>query len=276
MIEKYLIGHGEIIKSLEQDVADNNISQAYLFAGHSHIGKMTVVSRFSQYLFCPEMCGKCSHCLQVLGHTHPDTFWVGGNDDTISIATVRKIIHFMSQTSVSGRKLCVIGKADRLTHPAANALLKILEEPPPNAHFILTASHIHAVLPTIVSRTRVIRFNLVPNDTIITEIRKIVKAPKDLKSVLAFVNGRPGRLIKLLEDPKALDRFQFVAETAKEPQDIKRLLTNMLYYVRSNLKAGEYTQKNVDLIKEIENAKKMLKANVNTKLVLEHLMLEIT
>ena len=122
------------------------------------------------------------------------------------------------------------------------------------------------------------------------------KTPKDLKSVLGFVNGRPGRLIKLLEDPESfdrqqywykkveelikkddiIDRFQFVSEAAKDDHDVKRLLTNMRYYVRSNLKEGERTRRNVNLIKEIENAKKMLKYNVNTKLVLEHLMLEIT
>lgn len=296
MIEKYIIGHGEKVIRLEQDVEENNIAQAYLFTGHAHIGKMTIASRFSQYLFCSQMCGKCSHCLQILGHTHPDTFWVGGNDDSISIETVRKIIHFMSQTSVSGRKICVIGRVGRLTHPAANALLKILEEPPQNAHFIMTATHVHTVLPTIVSRARVLRFNLVPNSKIVTDIKKIIKTPKDLQSVLGFVNGRPGRLIKLLEDPESfdrqqfwykkveelikkddiIDRFQFVGETAKEEQDVKRLLINMLYYVRSNLRAGEWTTKNVSLIKEIERAQVMLKANVNTKLVLENLMLEIT
>jgi DNA polymerase-3 subunit delta' len=243
------------------------------------------------------MCGTCKNCLQVLGHTHPDTMWLRGEpEEKIKIDQVRDIIRFMSQTNVTGYKVCVIKNAENMIHEAANALLKVLEEPPANAHFILTVNNINSLLPTIISRCRVMRFNLVSNTQIIGEFKKVIPTTKDLKAVLPFVNGRPGRLISLLENEESFDRqkewyktvndvinkyditerFQLVQQITQDEQDIKRFLTNMLYYLREELRERKNKEKVVSLVRTVERAKELIQANVNPKLVLEHVMLEIS
>lgn len=297
MIEKYIIGHNKQIEILENDVNTANIPHSYLFAGHRHIGKFPVATRLVQFMYCKNMCGACPNCLQILGHSHPDTIWLKGKvKEKIKIESVRNIIHFMNQTSVSGRKVCLVEDIEHMRREAANALLKIVEEPPSNSHFILTTSNINQVLPTIISRCRVVRFSLVSNDQIISECKKVVAEPKELKAIMPFVNGRPGRLVKLLNDNEAFNRqkewyktvqnvvnnfdvtqrFQLAQDIAQDPHDIKRFLTNMVYYLRDELKYSKKKNRVVSLIRTTEKARDLLQKNVNAKLVLEHVMLEIS
>ena len=70
--------------------------------------------------------------------------------------------------SKAGGKCCVILAADRLNRTTANKLLKILEEPPEDVHFILTTDRLSAMLPTIVSRASIVRFRRLTKDEIVT------------------------------------------------------------------------------------------------------------
>lgn len=85
----------------------------------------------------------------------PDLHWIGSEDRIVKIEEIRSLIDFLTRTHQSGRiKLAVVNGAERMNQSASNALLKILEEPPPGKHLILTTTNPELLLPTIRSRTQ--------------------------------------------------------------------------------------------------------------------------
>ena len=92
---------------------------------------------------------------------HPDLLELVAPDgkERIGIAQVRDLIRSAQFSPVQGdRKVCLIPRAEALTPEASNALLKIVEEPPRGLAFVLLADHPSDLLPTIVSRSRVVRY----------------------------------------------------------------------------------------------------------------------
>jgi DNA polymerase-3 subunit delta' len=106
-----------------------------------------------------EPCGECSACKVFALENHPDYFHLEAEEleerknATIKIEQIRRVIDFAS-TSVhlSKRKIIYLADAKQLNLNSANALLKILEEPPSNCLFIIYAANINRILPTILSR----------------------------------------------------------------------------------------------------------------------------
>ena len=97
---------------------------------------------------------------RVLRGVHPDLIELASlaGRETIGIAGVREVIRQGQFAPVQGkRKVCLIANAEALTLEAANALLKVLEEPPRNLVFLLLATHTGDILPTILSRSCVVR-----------------------------------------------------------------------------------------------------------------------
>ena len=97
-------------------------------------------------------CGKCSSCVKLLAGTHPDCIFVSGTEKT-SVDDVRKIEDeaYLAPNEASC-KVFMLEDADKYNIQSQNALLKIIEEPPKNVKFILTASSKSALLPTVCSK----------------------------------------------------------------------------------------------------------------------------
>ena len=84
---------------------------------------------------------------------HPDFRWIEGEKGTIKVDQIRSLIDFMQQTAQAGSlKVAVVDDAQQMNPSAGNALLKILEEPPPGSHLILVTDARDAMLPTVISR----------------------------------------------------------------------------------------------------------------------------
>lgn len=89
---------------------------------------------------------------------HPDLRWLQPSDGLIRVGDVRGLVEYMMQTPQSaGRKIAVIENADRMNLHAANALLKSLEEPPPESFIVLSSSAPERLLPTVRSRCQAVR-----------------------------------------------------------------------------------------------------------------------
>lgn len=92
------------------------------------------------------------------GVAHPDLRWLQPEDGVIKVDAIREIVEFLVQTpQAAGRKIAVIEDADRMNLNAANALLKSLEEPPPESFIALSTSAPEQLLPTVRSRCQQIR-----------------------------------------------------------------------------------------------------------------------
>ncbi|MBZ0264684.1 DNA polymerase III subunit delta' [bacterium] len=113
----------------------------------------------------------------------------GGQE--ILLQHIRTLRHEFSMTSYSGKwRVVLISQADRLRVQAANAFLKLLEEPPPGIVFILTSDRESRLLPTIVSRCQILRFAPLQNDLLSQQLQTSLNIPEDQADLSArLANG---------------------------------------------------------------------------------------
>lgn len=159
--------------------ADSRLPHAMLLHGRNGIGKLDFAMALAQSLLCESgtvnglACGTCASCGYFSQNNHPDFRLLAPEQDLpgdetetliavnkvgkktqISISQVRELADFVGLTShrSGGRKIVVIHPAEALNPASANALLKVLEEPPPEVAFILVTHNPQRLLPTILSR----------------------------------------------------------------------------------------------------------------------------
>lgn len=167
----FFAGHEEAISALGHAARSGRLHHGWLLTGPKGIGKATLAYRFGRWLlaggqgadlFVPETAGVFR---RVAAATHPDLFTVERriNSKTeklqgeIVIATVQEASAFMRLTPAEGGwRVVVIDGAEDMNINAANALLKLLEEPPPRAILLLVSAAPGRLLPTIRSRCRVL------------------------------------------------------------------------------------------------------------------------
>ncbi|MBU2063820.1 MAG: DNA polymerase III subunit [Candidatus Omnitrophica bacterium] len=123
-------------------------------------------------------CDTCKNCRMIEKKQHPDVLWLAPSIDTASIK-IEDIRHLKEKVYLkpyqAQKKIFVIENAQRLTPQAANAMLKILEEPPPDALLILTCENASQLLPTVVSRCRLVRItqDKAGPETAVDDLKKI-------------------------------------------------------------------------------------------------------
>ncbi len=163
-------------KQLQQITkAGANLPHALLLNGTAGIGKHAFSLGLSKALLCNKptsqflACGTCPSCIWFAESAHPDFRLIEPEDADsaddapkkkttkkrqISVAQIRQLVDYLSLSShqVNARRVILISPAEVLNNASANALLKILEEPPENTLFLLVTSQIQRLLPTIISR----------------------------------------------------------------------------------------------------------------------------
>ena len=174
---KYFIWHKTIWNGLLSH--DRGWPNAFLITGRKGIGKLAFAQALSRYLLCEAReslaaCGKCQSCLWFAGANHPDfrvlepaAYNATADEEQaegkkpekasnqIAIEQIRALDDFVNLTSHrNGSKVILIHPAEAMNPPAANALLKTLEEPPGSTVFILVSHAPQRLLPTIISRCR--------------------------------------------------------------------------------------------------------------------------
>lgn len=169
-----VIGHEWALDLLAHAIRSNRLSHAYLFTGPAQVGKTTVARAFAQALVCERSednggapCvaaeNACRTCQRVAQGRYPDVQFVVAEKNTIQIEQVRVLRSDAAIAPLEGRrKVFIISEIERASLPAANALLKTLEEPPPQVILLLTTARRDLVLPTILSRCQVITLRALP------------------------------------------------------------------------------------------------------------------
>ena len=148
-----ILGHEQNKEFLARLLQPGNRPHALLFYGPEGIGKKQLALRFAKTFLCQKPdehpCGRCESCrlINLAEHSfaHPDFILVEqeapGKD--LKIEQIKEMSRQAAfAPALSSHKVCVIDAADRMTVEAANSLLKLLEEPPPNWMFILVASRL--------------------------------------------------------------------------------------------------------------------------------------
>jgi DNA polymerase III subunit delta' len=255
-------------------------------------------------------CHKCNTCLQVQNGSHLDTIEYRDVfiDDSrnLKINMIHDLVNRLSLTRQSAYKVALLESIERLTSDAANSFLKMLEEPPSRTIFIMTTSDLQAILPTIISRVRVIKFNSVSADYLKEHLLKMYP-DSDLETITQaslFSLGKMGKAVQLMESPEMLagyvkmyheiqmflerksvaDRFAYVEnlcppETKKSQDGQKkvRMFFEILSHVLRTklLSSQENSPKYIKALSKIDEADILLKGNINARLVLENLLLTL-
>ena len=145
-----------VLASSSQSNNGQQMTHAWLFTGPAGSGRSNAAVAFAAALVCPVGgCNDCTECLSVAAGSHADVELIRTEGLSIKVDEIRDLISRASWApSVSNYRVVVIEDADRLTESAANALLKVIEEPGLRTVWLLCAPTLTDVLPTIRSRCR--------------------------------------------------------------------------------------------------------------------------
>ncbi len=154
-------------QTLQTALGKQRMPHASLLVGPLHCHLNEFVLEVAALLLCAnspdEPCHQCSDCQMVARGEHPDLTWIKPEKDegSIKIDQIRAVQHsaYLSAQRSTWR-LIVIEAADRMNTAAANALLKVLEEPKQKMVFILLAQNLSSMLPTVISRCQMMPFYL--------------------------------------------------------------------------------------------------------------------
>ena len=173
-----IVGHDDVVEQFRRRLAADRVQGTFLFVGPAGIGKQTFARKLSQALLCRggthrtlDPCGGCEDCKLCEAGTHPDLLAVAKPPDRSELP-LRLLIgegeHRMREGLCyeiglkpfrGGRRVAIIDDADDLNVEGANCLLKTLEEPPPRSVMILISTSPDRQLPTIRSRSQIVRFH---------------------------------------------------------------------------------------------------------------------
>ena len=150
-----------LLETLEKGAQQQKIASSYIFVGTELESLKLQAVLFAKRLNClNQTIDTCTACKKIENRTHPDCHWIEANGELIKIETLRDLQRRLYLKPYEGSyKVIIILGAEMLQPAGGNSLLKILEEPPAKTVFILTTPDCDRLLPTIVSRSHIIRMN---------------------------------------------------------------------------------------------------------------------
>lgn len=195
------------------------VHHAQLFSGPEGVGKARVARAFVAAFFCEEArkagvqdgCGTCRSCRWVAAGTHPDVLVVEPDGQTIRREQVMSVVAATNFRPVSApARFVLIEEAHALGEEAANAMLKTLEEPSGETHFILLTDQPQRLLTTIVSRVQTLSFGGLAPEAL-ADVLDEDAPPAVRRRVAALAQGSVGQALHWLESDR-LERHDALME----------------------------------------------------------------
>jgi DNA polymerase III subunit delta' len=209
-----ILGHEWAVSLLKEHIAQGGLRHAYLLTGPQGVGRRTLALRMAQALNClqpptpGEPCGTCRICKQIGRMEHPDLAveqaeQVGG---ILKVDQIRDLQRSLSLAPYDARyRVALLLRFEEANPNAANALLKTLEEPPPQVIMMVTADSPESLLPTIVSRCEVVRLRPLPLEQVRQDLQRNWGLPEEEAKLLAHISGgRPGYALHLHQEPERM------------------------------------------------------------------------
>ncbi len=217
---KDIIGQEQIKEHLQNAIAMQKVSHAYIINGERAAGKEFIANIFAAALQCEkhgaEPCGECHSCIQVKTGNQPDIIRITHEKpNSIGVDDIRTQINndIAIKPYSSPYKIYIMNEAEKMTVQAQNALLKTLEEPPAYAVILLLTTNINNLLSTILSRCVVLNMKPVRDDLVKAYLMNELQIP-DYKAdiCVAFARGNIGKA-KLLASSEDFEQVKEEAVT---------------------------------------------------------------
>lgn len=289
-----LIGHQLTWQFLKKTKEMGKLAHAYLFIGQEKLGKKTLAKEWVSLLLGNKNI-----------YSSPDVILLEGNYSEIKIGQIRDLIWQLSLKPLEAPlKIAIIDNAHLMNQEAQTCLLKTLEEPKGKSLLVLITHQPVSLLPTIISRSQIIKFKPVEKEEIKKYLLKQGLSEKEAEEITQIALGRPGLAIEFLRDKQKRNdfyqkikeiknlsnaslamRFQYVKNLNQELTDLLNILDVWLIYFRTILmqqinsqESGSLNQSSFkklkNLLEKIQETKSLISTtNVNPQLALENLML---
>ena len=175
-----VVGQEHVGQALCNAIRSNRVAHAYLFTGARGVGKTSTARIFAKALNCPHAvdavpCNQCDVCESITAGSDVDVIEIDGasNRGIDDIRQLRANVNVRSMRSPN--KVYIIDEVHMLTKEAFNALLKTLEEPPPNVKFVFCTTEANKVPDTILSRCQRFDFGTIATASIATRLCQIAE-----------------------------------------------------------------------------------------------------
>ena len=204
-----VVGQPAVVAELKAAVADPAaMTHAWLFTGPPGSGRSVAARAFAAALQCPDGGdGTCHECRTVLSGTHADVHVIVPDGLSIGVAEARDLVRVAGRAPSRGRwQVILVEDADRMSEQASNAVLKMIEEPPPRTVVMLCAPSLHPddVPVTIRSRCRVVGLRTPPAEAVADVLMRRDGVDPALAAWSAAASGgHVGRARRLARDEDA-------------------------------------------------------------------------
>ncbi len=210
-----IIGQEQLKEHLQNAIAMNKVSHAYIINGERSSGKEFVAKVFAAALQCErggtEPCGECHSCIQAKSGNQPDIIFVSHDKpNSIGVEDIRAQINndIGIKPYSSPRKVYIMNEGEKMTVQAQNALLKTLEEPPEYAVILILTANVDSLLPTILSRCVVLNMKPVPDHKVKKYLMEELEIPDYKANIcVAFARGNIGKA-KLLASSEEFEKVK--------------------------------------------------------------------
>ena len=198
--------------------APQRLPHALLLAGPSGLGKNTFGLHLAQWLLCAQpaltgACGDCHGCHLYRAGGHPDLAFIGPLEDgkAILVDQIRALGEFLHLTPhIAARKVVVLAPAEAMNLNAANALLKLLEEPPAGSYLILIVTQLSRLPATLRSRCTRVEFRRPARDQGLAWLQTQWPNPGEAELLLELAQGAPLRALELAKTDYLQQRLQLM------------------------------------------------------------------
>ncbi len=292
-----VIGHEPVKKVFERLILNGSLSHAYLFTGPESVGKTTLIRALSA-----KVLGISEEKLPA----HPDFSNVvcpldektGVRKTILPVESIRDLRESLSMSALSGGwRVAVMEDASAMNAAAANALLKMLEEPPARTLVFLRAARSDDLPRTIVSRAQVVRLKLVSSGAIVSALMEKGAGMKEAQELARIACGRPGVALRFLLDRQAYadwraqteifrrhlqlgaaDRLVFAKnllpkDELKDHERGEAVFQTWEFVLRDGLRSPASSCRSVNALERLAQSREAFRHNTSLQLAFEHVLL---
>lgn len=219
---KKLIGNEKLKKTIAEYIKCSRLPQAIIIEGEQGLGKHTAAAFIAAAALCKSEnapCLNCDTCRTVLEKNHTDIKYYAPEKSTFTVDMARAIrTEAYLKPLTSDYNIAILEHCELMNAEAQNALLKVLEEPPESALFILLTENAGAFLTTVLSRCLLLRVTPLSNEEVSNYLESETdKSPEEILPAVMLSEGNIGKALMFLDDE----------DTEEIRQLSKRFYTNL-------------------------------------------------